>query len=165
VQLAEIKLKLNGWSCERWVIVERTLKPLNASPQGSFWQHCKEDFSAHTTNLIAEEAAAFQVVQLYRQRADAENVFDELKNQWGFAGFSSQQAAVSQSSARMMLLIYNLWSLYVRVLKNQGGHTEAIKSRYELLLIPAKMVLSGRRRIVKLVSKTKKNRNHLLNYC
>ena len=150
VQLAEIKLKLTGWSCERRVIVERTLKPLNAGPQGSFWQHCKEDFSAYVTNLTLEEAEAFQVVQLYRQRADAENVFDELKNQWGFSGFCSQKASVSQSSARMLLLIYNLWSLFVRVLKNQGGHTEAIKSRYELLLIPAKMVLSGRRKIVKL---------------
>ena len=37
MQLAELKLKLAGWSCERRVIVERTLKPLNASPQGSFW--------------------------------------------------------------------------------------------------------------------------------
>jgi hypothetical protein len=90
------------------------------------------------------------LIQLYRQRADSENVFDELKNQWGFAGFCSQKAAVSQSSARMLLLIYNLWSLFVRVLKNQGGHTEAIKSRYELLLIPAKLVLSGRRNIVEL---------------
>jgi len=65
----------------------------------------------YVTNLTPEEADAFQVIQLYRQRADAENVFDELKNQWGFAGFCSQKAAVSQSSARMLLLIYNLWSL------------------------------------------------------
>jgi Transposase DDE domain group 1 len=150
VQLAEIKLKLNGWSSERRVVVERTLKPLNESPQESFWKHCKEDFSAYVTNLTPEEAAAFQIIQLYRQRADAENVFDELKNQWGFAGFCSQKAAVSQSSARMLLLVYNLWSLFVRVLKNQESHTEAIKSRYELLLIPAKLVLSGRRKIVKL---------------
>jgi hypothetical protein len=90
------------------------------------------------------------LVQIYRQRADAENVFDELKNQWGFSGFCSQKAAVSQSSARLLLLVYNLWSLFVRVVKNQGGHTEAIRSRYELLLIPGKLVLSGRRKIVKL---------------
>ncbi len=32
------KLKLNGWSQPRRVIVERTLKPLNARPQGSFWR-------------------------------------------------------------------------------------------------------------------------------
>ena len=78
-----------------------------------------------------------------------QNVFDELKNQWGFAGFCSQKTAVSQSSTRM-LLVYNLWNLFVRVLKNRGGHTEAVKSRYELLLIPAKLVLSGRRKTVKL---------------
>jgi hypothetical protein len=72
VQVVEIRLKLNGWSCERRVIVERTLKPLNASPQGSFWRQCEEDFSAYVTNLKPEEADAFQIVQLYRQRADAE---------------------------------------------------------------------------------------------
>lgn len=94
MQLAELKLKLNGWSCERRVIVERTLKPLNASPQESFWRQCKEDFSAYVTNLTSEEADTFQIVPLYRQRADAQNVFDELKNHWGFAGFCSQKAAV-----------------------------------------------------------------------
>jgi hypothetical protein len=49
-----------------------------------------------------------------------------------------------------LLLAKDPSELFVRVLKNQGGHTEAMKSRYELLLIPAKMVLSGRRKIVKL---------------
>lgn len=119
-------------------------------PQGAFWKPCVEDFGAYVSNLTPEEAAAFQIVELYRQRAEAENVFDELKNQWGISGFCSRKAAVSQSSARMLLLVYNLWSIFVRVLKNQAGHTEAIKSRYGLLLIPAKMVLSGRRQIVKL---------------
>jgi hypothetical protein len=27
---------------------------------------------------------------LYRDRGDAENVFDELKNQWGWGGFTTQ---------------------------------------------------------------------------
>lgn len=140
----------SNWSCARRVVIERTLKPINPSPQGSFWKSCEEDFSAYVTNLTSEEADAFQIVQLYRQRGDAENVFDELKNQWGFAGFCARKASVSQSSARMLLLIYNLWSLFVRVIKNQSGHTEAITSRYELLLIPAKLACSGRRKIVKL---------------
>ena len=26
--------------------------------------------------------------QLYRDRAEAENIFDELKNQWGWTGFT-----------------------------------------------------------------------------
>lgn len=37
-----------------------------------------------------EEASAWQVQALYRERADAENMFDELKNQWGFSGFCAR---------------------------------------------------------------------------
>jgi hypothetical protein len=150
VQLAELELKLQGWSRSRRVVVERTLKPVNPSPQGTFWDSCEEEFGVYVTSLTPAEADAFQIIGLYRQRGDAENVFDELKNQWGFAGFCARQAEVSQSSARLLLLVYNLWSLFVRVVKNQVGHTEAVKSRYELLLIPAKLVCSGRRKTVKL---------------
>ena len=53
---------------------------------------------------------------------------------------------MSQCSAWLLLLVYNLWSLFVRVVKNQSGHTEAITSRYELLLIPAKLACSGRQK-------------------
>ena len=126
------------------------ISPEEFAEREPFWnawvakRQCKEDFNVHVINLTPEEADAFQVIQLYCQRADAANVFDELKNQWGFAEFCSQKAAVSQSSARMLLLIYNLWSLFVRVLENQGGHTEAIKCRYKLLLIPAKLAVGSK---------------------
>ena len=30
------------------------------------------------------------LAQLYRDRADADNGFDELKNQWGWGGFTTQ---------------------------------------------------------------------------
>jgi hypothetical protein len=43
-----------------------------------------------------------QIAQLYRQRADAGNDFDELKNQWDFSGACSQKAAVTQGSARIL---------------------------------------------------------------
>ena len=55
VQLVELKLKLHGWSRERRVVVERTLKPLNPAPQGSFWRQCEEDFNVYVTNLTHEE--------------------------------------------------------------------------------------------------------------
>ena len=32
------------------------------------------------------------LAQLYRDRGDAENAFDELKNQWGWGGFTGSQA-------------------------------------------------------------------------
>jgi hypothetical protein len=57
---------------------------------------------------------------------------------------------VSETAARLILLTYNLWSLFVRVVKEQGVHSEAITSRDELLLISVKLVESGRQKTLKL---------------
>ena len=37
---------------------------------------------------------------LYRDRYDCENGFDELKNQWGWGGFTTQDMHRNQVSAR-----------------------------------------------------------------
>lgn len=66
--------------------------------------------------------------QLYRDRADAENAFDELKNQWGWGGFTTHDLHRCQLSARAVALIYNWWSLFVR-LANPQARREAITSR------------------------------------
>jgi hypothetical protein len=55
----------------------------------------------------------WQIQELYRQRADAENVFDELKNQWGFSGFCAKARAPTELAARLLLMVYNLWTLFV----------------------------------------------------
>jgi len=48
--------------------------------------------------------------QLYRDRADCENGFDEIKNQWGWGGYSTQDIERCALSARAVALIYNWWS-------------------------------------------------------
>ena len=78
------------------------------------------------------EEAVMGIAQLYRDRAEAENVFDELKNQWGWAGFMTQDHRRCQILARMIALIYNWWSLYTR-LAIPNRHTEATTSRPLLL--------------------------------
>jgi Transposase DDE domain group 1 len=72
------------------------------------------------------------MAQLYRDRADAENGFDELKNQWGWGGFTTQDIERCQTSARAVALIYNWWSWYCRAAKPQA-RMEAITSRALLL--------------------------------
>jgi hypothetical protein len=42
------------------------------------------------------------VAQRYRDRAEAENVFDEWKNQWGWAGFTTQNHQRGQILARIV---------------------------------------------------------------
>lgn len=53
---------------------------------GEFWDHTKHEFAVYVTDLPKEYSLA-DIQQLYRNRANVENVFDELKNQWGFGGF------------------------------------------------------------------------------
>ena len=149
-QYSETTVKLSGWSAERRMVVTRILRPKNPTLQDHFWDMAEEEVHAYVTNLEPEIANPAQIVLCYRKRADSENVFDELKNQWGFAGFSSGKAVVGEASSRLMLLVYNLWSMFVRVVTDRDNHTEAITSRYELLMLPARIVKSGRKKTVKL---------------
>ena len=66
--------------------------------------------------------------QLYRDRADAENAFDELKNQWGWGGFTTHDLHRCQLASRAVALVYNWWSLFVR-LAHPEARREAITSR------------------------------------
>lgn len=66
--------------------------------------------------------------QLYRDRADAENAFDELKNQWGRGGFTTHDLHHCQLAARAVALVCNGWSLFVH-LANPEARREVITSR------------------------------------
>lgn len=72
------------------------------------------------------------VAQLYRDRGDAENSFDELKNQWGWGGFTTKDLHRCQLTARAVALTYNWWSLFVR-LAHPKARMEALTSRPLLL--------------------------------
>ncbi len=61
--------------------------------------------------------------QRHCDEAEAENVFDELKNQWGWRGFTTRDLKRSQ----LMVLIFNWWSLYSR-LALPDKHAEATTS-------------------------------------
>lgn len=147
--VAETTVPLQGWSRARRVVFVRTTKPVNAGPQDEFWAIPEDEVQAYVTNLTAEEATGEQVVRLARKRGDAENVFDELKNQWGFRGFCSGQGVVTEMAARLLLLTYNLWSLFVTLLLGQS-HREAITTRSEFLMMAGHLVRSGRQWTMKL---------------
>ena len=87
------------------------------------------DYAALVTSLDNE---ILTMGQLYRDRADCENTFDELKNQWGWGGFTTQDLKRCRLLAGMVALIYNWWSLFVRLADPQH-HREAITSRPLLL--------------------------------
>ena len=69
------------------------------------------------------------IAQLYRDRADCENVFDEMKNQWGWCGFTTKDLKRTQIMARFNAIIYNWWNIFCRLAEPER-HIEAKTSRY-----------------------------------
>jgi hypothetical protein len=138
------ELQLTGWSrTRRVVILRRQLRETVAvsdeeqrTGQRVFTGMAElkrgqnlYEYSVLVTSLADEVLA---VAQLYRDRADAENIFDELKNQWGWTGFTTHDVRRCQILARTIAVIYNWWTLFTR-LAIPNRHTEAITSRPLLL--------------------------------
>lgn len=141
----ESRLKLMGWSQERRVVVlrreikggvalaEEKSKKRKEQQEFAFMETAgpvkKYEFAVLVTSLSDE---ILTIAQHYRDRSDSENVFDELKNQWSWGGFTTKDIHRCQVMARHAALFYNWWSLFVR-LAIPHRHAEAITSRPLLL--------------------------------
>ncbi|MFA6287286.1 MAG: transposase [Opitutaceae bacterium] len=148
-QGAEGHLRLQGWSRTRRVIVLRRRLNDQKHPrarrrlareqarQGLFLSvpdatACEPIIYEHqilVTNLPYE---ILTLAALYRERGDAENPFDELKNQWSWSGFTTHDLRSCQHAAKLAALVYNWWTLYHRLLQ-PGQHHEAVSTRPRLL--------------------------------
>jgi Transposase DDE domain group 1 len=149
----ESSLKLVGWKASRRVIVLRrplsqekdpkAQKLLSAGSQpkqlgfnfGEIEGHNPQYTYAVLVTSLPDEVLT--IAQHYRDRADCENIFDELKNQWGWGGYTTQDLHRCRLVARAVGLIYNWWNLYVR-LADPDKHLEGITSRPLLLYAVAK---------------------------
>jgi hypothetical protein len=87
------------------------------------------EYSVLVTSLSLE---ILSIAQLYRDQADCENCFDELKNHWGWGGFTTRDLARCRLMSRMVAVVYNWWTLFVR-LAQPHKHSEALTSRPLLL--------------------------------
>src|SRR6266850_4426114 len=134
----ETTLRLVGWSRQRRVVLLRRKleRPLvlvdrtqpeqprlgfaEVGPDREVWE-----YAGLVTSLDGE---ILTLGQLYRDRGDCENTFDELKNQWGWGGFTTHDLKRCRLLAGSVALIFNWWSLFVR-LADPDHRPEAITSR------------------------------------
>lgn len=136
----ESTLQLSGWTSNRRVIVLRRKvkkEKVSALEQKQLSLNFKDiekgdykyTYAVLVTSLTDEISTIYQH---YRDRADSENNFDELKNQWGWAGFTTQDLKRCRLISRIVALIYNWWNLFVRIAE-PDKYREAITSRPLLL--------------------------------
>ena len=164
-QGCEATLRLTGWTQSRRVIVMRRQRKTDLIVEVKRKGRGKRNEQAQTELCFIDENEPLKsweyavlvcntsytlpsIGQLYRDRADCENGFDEIKNQWGWGGYSTHDMERCALSAQAVALIYNWWSWYVR-LAQPKKRLEAITSRPKLLSAVGRMTRhSGQTKIL-----------------
>ena len=145
----DARLTLKGWSRERRIVVMR--RPISSTAlrprQEPDWlPHLIEveptQPMEYAAVVCSAELPLESVPTLYAERGDCENVLDELKNQWGLSGFTTQDILRSKVAARLTALICNWWNVFARIAE-PTAHMEAITSRAELLCVMALLIVHG----------------------
>ena len=96
------QLQLLGWSAKRRVVIVRQrIRGASRAKRRIDGKQLRLDLAGPSVHegdrlweyavLVTDVAYPLEAIgQLYRDRADAENAFDELKNQWRYGGFTTQ---------------------------------------------------------------------------
>jgi hypothetical protein len=166
----EARLRLSGWTIDRRVVLVREVpakapvaqegerrrgkdrQPFLPKTHGEGWESSPTPWCGKiavlVTSLNEETFPTVVMPRLYRERGDAENNYDELKNQWGWAGFTTCKLAPCRIMANLIALFFNWWSLYLRFYDAEH-HREAIRTRPMLMAGVGRQVQSGGRRTVR----------------
>ncbi len=185
-QCTHTRERLQGWSKERDVFFVR--RRLEQSPKHK--QKAKSQVYVQTeipgmeyltsddTNfadgyewhiLVSNfDAPKTALPQLYRDRGDCENIFDEQKNQWGWGGFVTQDLKRTAILAGMSAYVSNIWNIFSR-LGVSPEYKEAKTSRNLLQQGIAKISCHSRKKTVTFytsgkpeISKIYRNITHFL---
>jgi len=136
------ELQLSGWSRARRVVLLRrrlSRERVEQAQKRKSRKHAqltldlpelvygglRYEYAVLVTSMQDEVRA---IAQHYRDRGDAENNFDELKNQWAWAGFTTHDRKRCQMMARITASVYNWWTIFMR-LGIPDKHAEAVSSR------------------------------------
>jgi Transposase DDE domain group 1 len=160
-QAKESLLRLEGWSRQRRaIILRRRVKGALAMPSNETPGQQRLSFVdigvgaevyEYSVLVTSLEEELVSLGQLYRDRGDSENIFDELKNQWGWGGFVTHDLARCRLAARLVALFYNWWNIFVRLVE-PNRHLEAITSRPLLLHAIATRVRHARQTMITVAS-------------
>lgn len=175
-EVCESTLKLSGWTKARRVIIVResnSRAPIDENPQRSnpakpnkrkgknrelFDPKDAQQWSSAApwsgklavivTSLDPQSYPTTAMGQLYRDRGDMENNYDEYKNQWGWNGYTTKKLAPCRIMANLIALVANWWNLYARLF-DEDHHREAITTRPALLSGVARQVSHGGQKMIK----------------
>lgn len=151
----EDQLQCQGWSNPRRAIIVRCqvdknntllVEHMRSGRQALLLVDEPEDIKLYGYSVLITslESDLISIVQHYRYRADCENIFDDIKNQWGWGGYTTRDLKPCRFMARIIALVYSWWNLFVRMTNSEeDGYLEAITSKPLLLTGVGRLTSSG----------------------
>lgn len=166
-------MQLRGWTRERRVIVSRQKmaeQKVDAGWKGSkqpvlpgtMVEQCGGDWYQCSVLVTSwEERNLGRLTQESRNRADAQNMFDELQapqlEVGAWTGYTTRNIKTSQLMARLVALVYNWWSIFTRM-GTAGQHREVITTRPALIYEDAQQTEHAREVKLEMTSVYRKSR-------
>lgn len=156
----EVRAQLSGWNQSRRLIILRrhhALKheqtPTSQPAEQSIFiaELCPDDGFEYAVLVTSLKHPIPTIAQFYRDRADSENTFADLKNDWAWGGFTTQDQERNQLMARFVALIFTWWNIFVRQI-SPTAHREGHVSRPILLHGVARRITHAGKTILRITS-------------
>lgn len=160
----EASLQLDGWRCASRAVFVRRPRPLSQDrgmePGGRAGKAAETgqmefqfpdlevlppgDCGGYDWHVLVTDLdhQVLPLAQLYRDRGNCENIFDEMKNQWGWCGFTTQSLERCGVMAALVALVANLWNIFCRTMAPER-HAEAKTSRPLLQQVVGRLTTHG----------------------
>jgi len=104
-------------------------------------------YQALITNL---DLPPVEIWRTYRQRADSENRIEELKHDFGIDGFCLSDFYATEAAFRVVMLAYNLISLFRQVILTQRIQPRLQTIRFQCFALGSWIGKKYRKKVLKL---------------
>jgi hypothetical protein len=141
-QVAEIPFVRDCWGERRYRIVAVRTRERRSGEEVFLWDDLDMSVQLFITNEYAE--APEDVARRYNRRAGIEPLIGELKHSWGIGKIPSQVFEANHAMLLLKVLAYNLMRRYARAFFPELQSWRAAWLRRLLVLIPGRLVHSGR---------------------
>ncbi|MDI6759182.1 MAG: transposase, partial [Candidatus Omnitrophota bacterium] len=152
IDTGEFIYKADSWKERRRIILIRqsTIKRPRAFGKMLFKElpeYCSYKYQLYITNM---DITGAEVWRLYRQRADSENRIKELKSEFGMNGFCLHKFYGTEAAFRMVLVAYNLLSLFRQGILKQQVQQTLSTIRFKCFALGGWIAKTGRKKVLKL---------------
>jgi len=154
LQIAETVYQSDMWEKPRRLIVVRqqiqkrpkaTGKQLKLFKEEGIYQNYR--YSCYITNL---DFSPQMVWNMYKGRADCENRIKELKADFGFDNFNTQNFAATEAALNFIVVAYNIMSLFKQAVLQSDKLHQLKTLRYKIFAIGGYITRSGNQRLLNL---------------